>query len=107
MQSNKQHLFHVTQTPVKLWHGQQALNQTDKAIDLILNCDAIQILTSFQSVVIKICYTLKEANSNGVITIWQKSTNKIAISLERNGHRMVRKTTAKLKAKLLELDICL
>lgn len=61
--------LHVTPTPVKLWHGQQPLNQTDKAIDLILNCDAIQILTSFQSVDIKIYCTLKEANSNDVIIL--------------------------------------
>ena len=27
----------VTQTQVKLWHGQEPLNQTDKAMDLILN----------------------------------------------------------------------
>ena len=36
--------LYVTPAPVKLWHGQQPLNQTDTAIDLILNCDAIQIL---------------------------------------------------------------
>ena len=61
--------LHVTQTPVKLWHGQQPLNQTDKAIDLILNCDAIQILTSFQSVDIKMYCTLKEASCNDVIIL--------------------------------------
>ena len=61
--------LHVTPTPVKLWHGQQPLNQTDKAVYLILNCDAIQILTSFQSVDIKIYCTLKEVNSNDVIIL--------------------------------------
>ena len=60
--------LHVTPT-VKLWHGQQPLNQTDKAIDLILNCDAIQTLTSFLSVNIKIYCTLKEADSNDVIIL--------------------------------------
>ena len=40
--------LHVTPTPVKLWDGQQPLNQSDKAIDPILNYDAIQILTSVQ-----------------------------------------------------------
>ena len=61
--------LHVAPTQVKLWHGQQLLNQTDKAIDPILNCDAVQILTSFQSVDIKIYCTLKEANSNDVIML--------------------------------------
>ena len=61
--------LHVTPTPVKLWHGQQPLNQTDKAVDLIRNYDAIQILTSFQSVDIKIYCTLKKANSNDVIIL--------------------------------------
>ena len=61
--------LHVTPAPVKLWHGQQPLNQTDKAIDLIQNCDAIQILTSFQSMDIKIYCTLKEANINDVIIL--------------------------------------
>ena len=56
--------LHVTLTPVKLWNRQQPLNQTDKAIDLIINCDAIQILTSFQSADIKMYCTLKEAISN-------------------------------------------
>ena len=41
--------LHVTPTPVKLWQGQQPLNQSDKAIDLILNCDAMQILLFNQS----------------------------------------------------------
>ena len=54
---------------MKLWHGQQPLNQTDKAIDLILNRDAIQILISFQSVDIKIYCALKEAISNDVMII--------------------------------------
>ena len=71
--------LHVAPTTVKLWHGQQPLNQTDKARDLIINCDAIQILTSFQSVDIKIHCTLKEANSNDIIILYEKSTNKIAI----------------------------
>ena len=65
----------ITQTPVKLWHGQESLNQTDKAMDLILNFGAIQMLTSFQSMGINMYYTLyyiiycKEANSNDVILL--------------------------------------
>ena len=51
--------LHVTPTPVKFWHGQQPLNKTDKDIVIILNCDTIQIVTSFQSVDIKIYCTLK------------------------------------------------
>ena len=73
MQSNKQHLFacnNKSPTSVKHWHGQQLLNQTDKATDLILNYDTIQILIFvFQSVDIKIYCTLKEANSNDVILL--------------------------------------
>ena len=53
--------LHVTPTPVKLWHGQKPLNQIDKAIDLILSCDAIQILNSFQSMYIKIYCILKRS----------------------------------------------
>ena len=53
--------LHVT-TPVKLWYGQEPLNQTDKA-KLWPNSN-----TPFQSMVIKIYCTLKvkEANSNDV-----------------------------------------
>ena len=51
--------LHVTPTLVKLWRGQQLLIQTDKATDPILNCDAVQILNSFQSVDIKIYCILK------------------------------------------------
>ena len=61
--------LHITPIPVKLWHGQKLLNQTDQALDLILNCDTIQILTSFQSVDINIYCTLKEANSNDIIIL--------------------------------------
>ena len=55
----------VTPTPVKLWHRQEPLNQTDKA-NLWPNSN-----TPFQSIVIKIYCTLKvkEANSNDVILL--------------------------------------
>ena len=59
--------LHVTPTSVNLWHGPQPLNQFDKAIDLI--CDAIQILTSFESMNIRIYCTLKVANSNDVVIL--------------------------------------
>ena len=76
--------LHVTVTPtqVKLWHGQESLNQTDKAMDLILNFGQIQILTSFQSMGIKIYCTLKEANSNDVILLEQMSINAVTIITE-------------------------
>ena len=61
--------LHVTPTPVKLWHGQQPLNQADKAVYLILICDAIQKHISFQSVDIKMYSTLKEVNSNDVMIL--------------------------------------
>ena len=61
--------LHVKPTPVELWHGQQPLNQTDKAIHFILNCDSIQILTYLQSVDIETYCTLKEVKSNDVIIL--------------------------------------
>ena len=53
-------------------------------MDLILNFGPIQVLTSFQLMGIKIYCRLKvkEANSNDVILLYQKSTNNIAIITE-------------------------
>ena len=65
MQSNIQDLFACNNFGM----DSNLLNQTDKAIDLILNCGAVQILTSVQSVDIKIQCTLKEVKSNDVIIL--------------------------------------
>ena len=53
-------LLYVKPTPVKLWHGQQPLNQTDKAIDLILNYDAIQYSLLFNQWASKYIVHLKK-----------------------------------------------
>ena len=50
--------------PVKPRHEQQLSNQIDKVIDLILSSDTIQILTSFQSMDIKICCTRQDQDQD-------------------------------------------